>query len=280
MKGIILAGGKGTRLFPLTINQSKHLLPVYNKPMIFYPLSTLILAGVKNLAVITSPEHRSKYEESLSICNELGIEYKVLIQNKPVGVGNGISVAEEFIANDPFWYMLGDNLFHGPEFGHKLKSIEETEFFDKALCFAYRVNNPHEYGVAKFKNSDLIEDLIEKPTNNISNWAIPGIYYLPAKSVAFSKEILPSIRNEIEILDVLKQFLIRDELHVKKVSRGNSWFDLGTFESLLIAQNFVHSIETRQGMHIGNPIEAALEMNMIDENHARNLSIRYFGKKL
>lgn len=279
MKGIILAGGKGTRLFPLTINQSKHLLPVYNKPMIFYPLSTLILAGANDIAIITSEEFADSYHKALRICDDIGIRFQILIQNEPLGVGHGISVAKEFISEESFWYMLGDNFFFGPDFGLKLLEFSKlpngTTF--NSHCFAYRVMDSSQYGVVAFDDLENPIKLIEKPRNQISPWAIPGLYYFDSRAVEFSEHLSPSSRGEIEILSILENYLQLNSLKVHKVSRGNSWFDLGTFESLLTASNFVHLIEARQGLQIGNPIEAAKEIGLISDLEAQKMNLSYFN---
>ena len=279
MKGIILAGGKGTRLFPLTINQSKHLLPVFNKPMIFYPLSTLILAGVDQLAVITTENFADSYDNCLKICDDIGIQYEILIQKEPLGVGHGVLVAKEFISGDSFWYMLGDNFFHGPDFGFRLAEFTKAIEFEKsfAQCFAYRVLDPSNYGVVVFDEHDKPIKLIEKPIANISNWAIPGLYFFSNEAVMRAQLLKPSHRGEIEITSLLESYLNENFLQVHKVSRGNSWFDLGTFESLLTASNFVNLIEARQGLQIGNPIEAAEQMLLISRDEARKLSNYYFN---
>ena len=255
MKGIILAGGEGTRLRPCTLAIGKQLLPVYDKPMIYYPLSTLIHAGVKEVLVVTTPHEIDRFNALLRDGSQFGIKISYKEQLTPGGIPQGIGLAEQFLEGESFWFILGDNLFHGPEFGVNLKRMP---FEGGGVAFAYRVSNPEDYGVVSFKEGDnSIEELVEKPSKFLSNWAIPGIYRFDNSAVEKSNCLKPSVRGELEILDLLRNYLENDELEVKKISRGNAWFDLGTPESLFKAASFVESLQSRQGLLIGSPEEAA-----------------------
>ncbi len=262
MKGIILSGGTGSRLGSLTKVVSKQLLPVYDKPIIFYPLSTMIHAGVTELLVISSQEHIKSYEKLLGDGSQFGIEISYAQQTEPRGIPDSLLIGRDFIAEERFWLILGDNLFHGPEFGHQLRqrSVEDT----KSLIFGYHVKNPEDFGVVIFDAIDGgVKDLVEKPSNFLSNWAIPGMYLLDATAVAIASNLQPSMRGEIEIIDLLRHLQEMDLLRVRTVSRGNAWFDLGTPDSLLRASNFVQTIQTTQGLKVGDPLEAALNSNLI-----------------
>ncbi len=266
MRGIILAGGSGTRLNPLTKVIGKQLLPVYDKPMIYYPLSTLILAGVTEVLVISTPVETDRFSQLLGDGSQFGITISYKIQSEPKGLAQGILLGEEFIGNEGFWFILGDNLFHGPEFGTRLSENSKEKHLSH--IFAYRVSDPSQYGVIRFSDVDKKPiEIIEKPEKLISHWAIPGLYFFDHTAVERAKNVEPSIRGELEIIDVLKSYLFEDRLEVKKISRGNAWFDLGTPENLLTGSHFVHLIQTRQGMLVGSPEEASFRMGhlSIDE---------------
>lgn len=254
MKGIILAGGTGSRLFPLTKIISKQMLPVYDKPAIFYPLSTLIHAGVKDVLVISSPTQIKHIENLLGKGEEFGISIHYAVQQKPLGIAQALTIGSDFTGDENFWLILGDNLFHGLNFGQKLLEITNA---NSATIFAYRVKDPSNYGVVKFDPiSDIPTEIIEKPLNYISPWAIPGLYFLNKKSIKIAESLPFSSRGELEITDVLNEILKQAELNVVKVSRGNAWFDLGTFDSLLKAANFVEMLQSNQGLRIGDPADA------------------------
>ena len=264
MKGVILAGGSGTRLRPITSVVCKQLLPVYDKPMIYYPLSTLIHAGVTEIAVVSSPEEVENFRKLLGTGRQWGISIQYLVQPKPEGLPQGITLAEDFIGNDSFWFILGDNLFHGPNFGPALKTII-SENGQSANIFAYRVQNSSPYGVVDFRDgTDEIIGITEKPKGEMPGWAIPGLYFFPNCAVRMSRSLEPSSRGELEIADLLEAFYENSNLSVMKVSRGNAWFDLGTAENLLTGSNFVHAIQSRQGLLIGSPEEATFHSGNID----------------
>ncbi len=255
MKGVILAGGEGKRLRPATLVVGKQLLPVFDKPMIYYPLSTLIHAGVNEVLIVTTPHEIERFKALLSDGKQFGIEISYAIQDNPGGVPQGIALADNFLGDENFWFVLGDNLFHGPEFGARLRNMNSTL---GAHIFTYRVNDPSSYGVAVFtSNGETIEKLIEKPQDGISKWAIPGIYYFDSTAVEKAKSLNPSVRGETEIIDLLNGYLKDNLLHARKVSRGNAWFDLGTPENLLRAAIFVEMLQSRQGLLVGSPEEAA-----------------------
>jgi len=265
MKGVILAGGSGTRLNPLTTVVGKQLLPVYDKPMIYYPLSTLILAGVDEVLLITTPLEISRFTQLLGDGSQFGIVIKYEIQESPKGLAQGIQLAAKFTRDESFWFILGDNLFHGPDFGLQLQAIPATT--TGAHIFAYRVSNPNEYGVVRFSDSDnSIEELVEKPLQFVSNWAIPGIYFFDKSANSRCLKITPSSRGELEIIDLIKNYAASEELTAHKISRGNAWFDLGTPDSLLTGGHFVQLIQSRQGMLVGSPEEASFRQGFISKD--------------
>ena len=256
MKGVILAGGNGTRLSPLTKVIGKQLLPVYDKPMIYYPISTLIHAGVSEVLIISSPQQINNFEMLLGDGRQFGISIQFLVQNSPGGIAQGVQLAQPFTESEPFWFILGDNLFHGPSFGSQLKVVSNQN--QGATIFSYRVKNPEEYGVLHFGADDQIIDIVEKPSTFISNFAIPGIYYFDQRAFSYVDMLKVSPRGELEVTDLLKEYLRKNILRVESTSRGNVWFDLGTPETLLHGSEFVHSIQERQGLLVGSPEEASL----------------------
>lgn len=262
MKGVILAGGSGTRLRPLTTVVGKQLLPVYDKPMIYYPLSTLILAEVKELLLITTPVEISRFESLLGDGSAFGVEISYAIQDRPLGPAHGVQLAEEFTSGDSFWFILGDNLFHGQDFGLQLAEVARSD--TGAHIFTYRVADPSQYGVIRFSDEgDDILEIVEKPKEYISSWAIPGLYLFDGSAAKRTREIVPSKRGELEIADLLENYRKTGELTAHKVSRGNAWFDLGTPESLLVGSEFVHLVQSRQGMLVGSPEEAAFRRGFL-----------------
>jgi glucose-1-phosphate thymidylyltransferase len=281
MKGIILAGGTGSRLFPSTLVTGKQLLPVFDKPMIYYPLSTLIHAGVNEVLIITTASEREKFENLLKTGKQFGLQIQYLVQESPKGVAQGLLLSEEFVGKNNFWFILGDNLFHGPNFGTQLRLLDQSS---GALIFGYKVSNPQDYGILKFdKSKESVTKIIEKPKKFISDWAIPGLYKFDNKAFDICRTLKPSSRGELEITDVLSEYLKVNALQVNKVSRGNAWFDLGTSLALLQAANFVQLVQERQGLLIGSPEEAALNSGLISGNELESMIFQsqkseYFSK--
>ncbi len=267
MKGIILAGGKGTRLYPLTMAISKQLLPVYDKPMIYYPLSMLMLAGIRDILVITTPEDSDQYRRLLGDGSRLGMNFQYAVQAVPRGLADAFLVGKEFIGDDKVCLILGDNIFFGHGLPQILRSAAEQE--NGAVVFAYPVRDPERYGVVEFDDSSKAISLEEKPLKPRSNYAVPGIYFYDNRVVRYAEELEPSPRGEIEITDINKRYLGDGELSVKVLGRGIAWLDAGTHESLLQASMFVQAVEDRQGMMISCVEEIAYRMGYIDEEGLR-----------
>jgi glucose-1-phosphate thymidylyltransferase len=264
MKGIILAGGKGTRLYPLTIPVSKQLLPVYDKPMIYYPLSMLMLAGIRDILIITTPEEQFLFKRLLKDGSQWGLNFEYAIQTEPRGLADAFIVGEAFLGDDQACLILGDNIFFGhgmPDILRSAASIEEG-----AVVFAYPVRDPERYGVVEFDDNFKAISLEEKPTKPRSNYAVPGIYFYDKNVVQYAKELKPSPRGEIEITDINKRYLSEGTLQVKVLGRGVAWLDAGTHQSLLQASNYVQAVEDRQGMMISCVEEIAYRMGFIDKN--------------
>jgi len=268
MKGIILAGGKGTRLYPLTMAISKQLLPVYDKPMIYYPLSMLMLAGIRDILVITTPEDSDQYRRLLGDGSKLGMTFQYATQAVPRGLADAFLVGKEFIGDDKVCLILGDNIFFGHGLPQVLRSAAENE--SGAVVFAYPVRDPERYGVVEFDETGKAISLEEKPAKPRSNFAVPGIYFYDNRVVRYAEELEPSPRGEIEITDINRRFLSDGELSVKVLGRGVAWLDAGTHESLLQASMFVQAVEDRQGMMISCVEEIAYRMGYIDEECLRN----------
>jgi glucose-1-phosphate thymidylyltransferase len=267
MKGIILAGGKGTRLYPLTIAVSKQLLPVYDKPMIYYPLSMLMLAGIREVLVITTPEDSQQYQRLLGDGSRLGMHFQFAVQAVPRGLADAFIVGKKFIGDDDVCLILGDNIFFGHGMPEILRSAAELE--TGAVVFAYPVRDPERYGVVEFDQSGKAVSLEEKPLKPRSNYAVPGIYFYDNRVVGYAEELEPSPRGEIEITDINKRYLGDGELAVKVLGRGVAWLDAGTHESLLQASMFVQAVEDRQGMMISCVEEIAYRMGYIDKEILR-----------
>lgn len=261
LKGIILAGGSGTRLYPVTRGLSKQLLPVFDKPMIYYPLSTLMLAGIRDILIITTPEDRPQFERLLDDGSQWGIHLSYAVQLKPEGLAQAFLIGEEFIGRDRVALVLGDNIF----FGHGLSEIllQAANHRDGATVFAYYVNDPERYGVVSFDKSNCALDIVEKPEKPRSNWAVTGLYFYDNEVIRLTKDLKPSARGELEITDINKKYLSRNALTVARMGRGFAWFDTGTFELLLEAGCFVQTIERRQGMKICCPEEIAYQLGYI-----------------
>ncbi len=264
MKGVILAGGTGSRLYPSTVCVCKQLLPVYDKPMIYYPISTLILAGISEILIIVSPRDLASFQKLLSGGSQFGIEISYTVQENPTGLPDGLLLASDFVGDEDFLFILGDNLFHGPAFGLNLKITLANH--SGPTIFPYRVANPSAYGVVTFNELGKIVNLEEKPVQAGSKWAIPGLYKLTRKSICFANTLQPSKRGETEIIDLLKAHLDSGDLSVEPLSRGNAWLDLGTPESLLSAAHFVQTTQARQGLLIGSPEESALRAGMLSRD--------------
>jgi glucose-1-phosphate thymidylyltransferase len=271
MKGIILAGGSGTRLYPLTIAVSKQLMPVYDKPMIYYPLSTLMLAGINEILIITTPEDQAGFKKLLGDGSQVGCRFEYVVQPKPDGLAQAFILGEEFIGNDPVALILGDNIFYGSGMGNLLGQKIDP---DGAVVFAYQVNDPERYGVVEFDDNQKVLSIEENPNEPKSNFAVPGLYFYDNQVVDIAKNIKPSVRGELEITDVNRSYLEMGKLEVGVLDRGTAWLDTGTFDSLIQAGQFIEVIEKRQGMKIGCIEEIAYAKGWInDEQMARQAKI-------
>jgi len=272
MKGILLAGGNGTRLFPSTTIISKQLIPIYDKPMVYYPLSTLMLAGIKDILIISTPEDISKYERLLGDGSKLGLKFSYKIQPSPDGLAQAFILGEKFIGDDDVCLILGDNIFYGGRLPERLqKSVLEVKNNQNAVVFGYFVNDPERYGVVEFDSNDNACSIEEKPSKPKSNYAVSGLYFYPNDVVSISKKQKPSSRGELEITDTNKYFLNQNRLKVERMGRGYAWLDTGTHDSLLEASHFVQTIEKRQGMKISCIEEIAYRLGYIDKNELKEI---------
>lgn len=261
-KGIILAGGSGTRLYPITMGLSKQLLPIYDKPMIYYPLSVLMLAGIREIAIITTPEDQDQFQRLLGNGNQWGLSFTYIQQPSPDGLAQAYILAEDFLAGSPSAMVLGDNIF----FGHGLPELLEGADSQTTggTVFGYQVSDPERYGVVSFAADGQVISIIEKPAKPASNYAVTGLYFLDGTAPAKARAVTPSARGELEITTLLEMYLAEGSLSVKRMGRGYAWLDTGTHGSLLDAGNFVRTLEKRQGMQTGCPEEIAFENGWID----------------
>ncbi len=281
MRGIILAGGSGTRLHPITLGVSKQLVPVYDKPMIYYPLSTLMLAGIQDILLITTPHDLAQFERLLGDGSQLGINVTYAQQPSPDGLAQAFTIGADFVGGDASALVLGDNLFYGPGFGRQLRRFDDL---DGAAVFAYRVANPSEYGVIEFDADGKALSIEEKPVRPRSSYAIPGLYFYDNDVLAIARDLEPSGRGEYEITDVNRAYLEQGRLSVETLERGFAWLDTGTFESLNDASAFIRTVEHRQGLKVGCPEEVAWRQGFLDDDalraRAETLAKSGYGKYL
>jgi len=273
MKGIILAGGSGSRLFPLTLVASKQLMPIYDKPMVYYPLSTLMLMGIKEILVISTPEDTPRFKRLLNDGSNLGMEISYMVQNEPNGIAQAFIIGEEFINNDPVTLILGDNLFYGHGYLDFLKG--KLDNFSGATIFGYSVKDPERYGVVEFNENGNVLSIEEKPKQPKTNYAVPGLYIYDDQVVTITKSLKPSERGELEITDLNKAYLYIDKLHVELLGRGVAWLDTGTHKSLLEAGSFIETIEARQGLKVACLEEIAYAQGFISNEDLSMLILSY-----
>ena len=282
MKGIILAGGTGSRLYPITKGVSKQLIPIYDKPMIYYPLSVLMLAEIKNILIISDPKFIDLYKNIFEDGSHLGMHITYAVQDKPKGLADAFVVGEEFINNEPAALVLGDNVFYGQGFGSALKKLANLK--DGAIIFGYYVNNPEDFGIVEFDEKKKVISVEEKPKNPKSHYAIPGLYFYDKNVTEIVKNLKPSKRGELEITDLNKEYLKMGKLRVQILGRGFAWLDTGTADGLANASDFVRTIQKRQGLYIACIEEIAYNKGFIDEDQLLKLAKCYkkteYGKYL
>ena len=272
MKGILLAGGTGSRLWPITASVSKQLLPVYDKPLIYYPLSTLMLAGIRDILIITRPEDKVQFEKLLGDGRHFGIQISYAEQLNPGGIAEAFIIGKEFIAQDSVCLILGDNIFYGPGLGQQLSHLDSK---DVATIFAYEVEDPERYGVVEFSENGTVLSIEEKPAKPKSSFAVPGIYFYPNTVVEIASNLVPSQRGELEITDVNLEYMSKLKLNCILLKRGTVWFDTGTIDSLNDASSFIRSVESRQGLKIACPEEIALNLGLLSKEDLLHFSEKY-----
>jgi len=270
MKGIILAGGKATRLYPVTKGVCKQMLPVYDKPMIYYPLSVLMLANIRDILLISTPHDVLKFKDLLADAKKLGVNLSFIVQDEPRGVADAFIIGEDFIGKDNVCLILGDNIFYGDSLTEILQGASSLK--EGSIIFGYYVKNPQRYGVIEFGVGRQVNSIEEKPKQPKSNWAITGLYFFDNKVVNIAKKLKPSARGELEITDVINEYLKENKLQVKLLGRGYAWLDVGTFDSLIDATMFIKMIEDRQGLKIGCIEEIAYRMKYIDKNQLKSIA--------
>ena len=269
MKGILLAGGTGSRLHPITLGISKQLTPVYDKPMIYYPISTLMLAGIQDILIITTPQDQDQFRRLLGDGSQFGVNFTYKVQSSPDGLAQAFILGEEHIGDDSAALVLGDNIFYGPGLGNQLRKYNNV---DGAAVFGYRVADPTAYGVVEFDDNFKALSIEEKPAVPKSDYAIPGLYFYDNNVVEYAKSITPSARGELEITDLNRVYLEQGKLRVEVLPRGTAWLDTGTFDSLADATSFIRTVQARQGLSIGSPEEIGWRMGWIDDAHLEQLA--------
>ncbi|AMS06162.1 glucose-1-phosphate thymidylyltransferase [Acidipropionibacterium acidipropionici] len=273
MRGIILAGGTGSRLHPITLGASKQLMPVYDKPMIYYPLTTLIFAGVQDVLVITTPEEAGAFHRLLGDGSQFGISIAFAVQPEPKGLAQAFTIGSDFVAGEPSCLVLGDNIFSGPGLGTRLSRTVAD--LDGALIFGYQVADPRAYGVVEVDDDGMAVSIEEKPARPRSHWAVPGLYFYDADVVEIARGLKPSARGEYEITDVNRAYMEQRRLHVDLLPRGTAWLDTGTFESLNEAGDYVRTIQARQGLQVGCPEEAAWRLGLLSDEDLLERAARF-----